>query len=144
MARVTVEDCLEQVENRFALVLIAAQRTRQIIKGAPTLLEIRAENKEAVVALREVAAGLIPYEIEAAPSQEELEEAVKVLSSAEPEEADLGPTTSQLFAGLLDNLEGPAPGSPASQTTEPAEDEDEDEDGKLDPEPSPAKKEGDQ
>lgn len=119
MARVTVEDCLERVENRFALVLIAAQRTRQIIKGAPTLLEVHADNKEAVIALREVAAGLIPYEIEAAPSEEQLEEAVKVLSHSAPEPADLGPTTSQLFAGLLDNIEGPAPGSPASQRTEP-------------------------
>ena len=59
MARVTVEDCLEQVENRFALVLLAAQRTRQLMKGEESLLEGDDENKEAVTALREIADGLI-------------------------------------------------------------------------------------
>ncbi len=58
MARVTVEDCLEQVENRFALVLLAAQRTRQLMKGEEALLE-NEDNKEAVTALREIAQGLI-------------------------------------------------------------------------------------
>ena len=62
MARVTVEDCLEHVENRFALVLLAAQRTRQIIKGATTLVSQEKGNKEAVIALREIAAGLVRFE----------------------------------------------------------------------------------
>ena len=59
MARVTVEDCLEQVENRFALVLLAAQRTRQLMKGEEALIETSSDNKEAVTALREIAEGLI-------------------------------------------------------------------------------------
>jgi len=59
MARVTVEDCLEQVENRFALVLLAAQRTRQLMKGAEPLVDNTDDNKEAVTALREIAAGAI-------------------------------------------------------------------------------------
>ena len=59
MARVTVEDCLEQVENRFALVLLAAQRTRQLMKGEEALLENAGENKEAVTALREIADGVV-------------------------------------------------------------------------------------
>jgi DNA-directed RNA polymerase subunit omega len=59
MARVTVEDCLEQVENRFALVLLAAQRTRQLMKGEEPLLNNEDDNKEAVTALREIAAGLV-------------------------------------------------------------------------------------
>lgn len=59
MARVTVEDCLEQVENRFALVLLAAQRTRQLMKGEEPLLDDTGDNKEAVTALREIAAGSI-------------------------------------------------------------------------------------
>jgi DNA-directed RNA polymerase subunit omega len=59
MARVTVEDCLEKVENRFALVLLAAQRTRQLMKGEEALLESSGDNKEAVTALREIADGLI-------------------------------------------------------------------------------------
>jgi DNA-directed RNA polymerase subunit omega len=59
MARVTVEDCLEQVENRFALVLLAAQRARQLMKGEEALLDNKDDNKEAVTALREIAAGEI-------------------------------------------------------------------------------------
>ncbi len=59
MARVTVEDCLEQVENRFALVLLAAQRTRQLMKGDDSLVDNSTDNKEAVTALREIAAGSI-------------------------------------------------------------------------------------
>jgi DNA-directed RNA polymerase subunit omega len=62
MARVTVEDCLEQVENRFALVLLAAQRTRQLMKGEEPMLDNKDDNKEAVTALREIAAGLVSLE----------------------------------------------------------------------------------
>jgi len=54
MALVTVEDCLEQVPNRFALVLLASSRTRQLIKGSRALVENQ-HNKEPVTALREVA-----------------------------------------------------------------------------------------
>ena len=54
MARVTVEDCLEHEENRFALVLLASKRTRQLMKGAPAL--VQSKNRAAVSALREIAA----------------------------------------------------------------------------------------
>jgi len=54
MARVTVEDCLEHEENRFALVVLAARRTRQLIKGAPAL--VPSKNRPIVTALREIAA----------------------------------------------------------------------------------------
>jgi len=57
MARVTIEDCLRQVPNRFALVHLAAKRVRQFYKGAPAL--VKSDNKEIVVALREIAAGKI-------------------------------------------------------------------------------------
>ena len=53
MARVTVEDCLEQVTNRFALVILAAERARQISRGANPLVDC--DNKPAVTALREIA-----------------------------------------------------------------------------------------
>jgi DNA-directed RNA polymerase subunit omega len=59
MARVTIEDCLEKVDNRFALVHLGAKRVRQLYKGAPVLLAERVKNKEIVVALREIAAGKI-------------------------------------------------------------------------------------
>jgi DNA-directed RNA polymerase subunit omega len=54
MARITVEDCLEQVPNRFELVLVAARRAKQLLKGARPLVD--SDNKEIVAALREVAA----------------------------------------------------------------------------------------
>ena len=58
MARITVEDCLEHVENRFDLVLLAARRARQIAQGADPL--VPAENdKPTVIALREIAENLI-------------------------------------------------------------------------------------
>ena len=53
MARVTVEDCLEKVTNRFALTILAAERARQISKGSKPLLTC--DNKPAVTALREIA-----------------------------------------------------------------------------------------
>ena len=56
MARVTVEDCLEREENRFALVILAAVRTRQLMKGARLQLEAhKYKNKPSVLALREIA-----------------------------------------------------------------------------------------
>jgi DNA-directed RNA polymerase subunit omega len=60
MARVTVEDCLEREENRFALVLLAARRTRQLMKGASSL--VHSKNKPAVTALREIAAGKVRFD----------------------------------------------------------------------------------
>lgn len=57
MARVTVEDCLDQVENRFALVHAAAQRAKQIFKGSNPL--VLCKNKEIVTALREIAEGKV-------------------------------------------------------------------------------------
>lgn len=57
MARITVEDCLEVVHNRFSLVLVAAERTKQLLKGSQPLIENMDENKEVVTALREIAAG---------------------------------------------------------------------------------------
>ena len=58
MARITVEDCLEHIDNRFDLVLLAARRARQIAQGADPL--VPAENdKPTVIALREIAENLI-------------------------------------------------------------------------------------
>ena len=62
MARVTVEDCLPNVGNRFDLVLVASRRARQLALGAQPLVE--AENdKPTVIALREIAEGLMNQEI---------------------------------------------------------------------------------
>ncbi|MBN1635216.1 MAG: DNA-directed RNA polymerase subunit omega [Deltaproteobacteria bacterium] len=58
MARVTIEDCLEQVEDRFSLAIAASKRTKQLMKGA-NVLSKRKENKYVVSALREIAEGKI-------------------------------------------------------------------------------------
>ena len=57
MARITVEDCLERIPNRFALVLAAARRSKQLVKGGRPLVD--SDNKEVVTALREIAAGKV-------------------------------------------------------------------------------------
>jgi len=58
MARITIEDCTKCVPNRFHLVQMAAIRTKQLKRGAKPLVQSE-ENKEVVVALREIAAGYI-------------------------------------------------------------------------------------
>ncbi|MCG3174510.1 MAG: DNA-directed RNA polymerase subunit omega [Myxococcota bacterium] len=77
MARVTVEDCLQEVDNRFALVLLAAKRTRQLVNGARPYIE-GTKNKEAVLALREIAAGHVGYD----------ENITNILRGIRPEEDD--------------------------------------------------------
>ncbi|ALM54368.1 DNA-directed RNA polymerase subunit omega [Halomonas huangheensis] len=59
MARVTVEDCLENVENRFKLVMISTQRARQLARGSRDALLPWENDKVTVMALREIADGLI-------------------------------------------------------------------------------------
>jgi DNA-directed RNA polymerase subunit omega len=56
MARITVEDCLDVVPNRFSLVLVAAERAKQLLKGATPRIGGEDDNKEIVLALREIAA----------------------------------------------------------------------------------------
>jgi len=63
MARITVEDCLRQVPNRFLLVMVAAKRAKQLYKGAQPLIENKSANKKVVLSLREIAAGKVEYEI---------------------------------------------------------------------------------
>ncbi len=58
MARVTVEDCLDKVDNRFSLVLLVSKRAKQILKGDRPLVPPN-ENKYIVNALREVASGVV-------------------------------------------------------------------------------------
>ena len=59
MARITIEDCLERVENRYELVHLTAKRVKQLREGADTLL--KSKNKEIVTALREIAAGKVKH-----------------------------------------------------------------------------------
>jgi DNA-directed RNA polymerase subunit omega len=59
VARVTVEDCLEHVHNRFALVILAAERARQLANGGRPL--VQCSNKPAVTSLREIAKGQVRF-----------------------------------------------------------------------------------
>jgi DNA-directed RNA polymerase subunit omega len=61
MARVTVEDCLPLVDNRFALVLLSSKRARQLMAGARPILEV-SKNKAPVLALREIATGKVKFD----------------------------------------------------------------------------------
>jgi DNA-directed RNA polymerase subunit omega len=63
MARVTVEDCLERVDNRFLLVMLASKRVKSLFKGARSQISNKDENKNVVIALREIAAGKVSYEL---------------------------------------------------------------------------------
>lgn len=58
MARITVEDCLERIPNRFELIHVAAKRVKQMAKGSRPLIA-HPSNKPAVLALREIAAGKV-------------------------------------------------------------------------------------
>ncbi|UCD83506.1 MAG: DNA-directed RNA polymerase subunit omega [Deltaproteobacteria bacterium] len=64
MARITVEDCLKKVDNRFRLVLMASKRAKQLMKGSENLIENKDNNKSIVVSLREIAAGKVNLEKE--------------------------------------------------------------------------------
>ncbi|MCB0364358.1 MAG: DNA-directed RNA polymerase subunit omega [Bdellovibrionaceae bacterium] len=63
MARVTVEDCLTKVQNRFALVLLVSKRAKQLMKGSQATLSAKS-NKNVVVSLREVAGGNVYFDVD--------------------------------------------------------------------------------
>ena len=77
MARVTVEDCLDHVDNRFALVVRATRRARQMSRGAEPLLP-EEDDKFTVIALREIAEGLITDDVLEAGDILPIEEAHRV------------------------------------------------------------------
>ena len=72
MARITVEDCLNHVDNRFDLVLLASRRARQLVNGVQPLLEWE-NDKPTVMALREIAEGLVDDKMVEERAQEDRE-----------------------------------------------------------------------
>jgi DNA-directed RNA polymerase subunit omega len=70
MARITVEDCMDKVENRFELVHLASKRAKQLIKGARPL--VRSANRDVVTSLREIAAGEVYFEKKHAIEEKEI------------------------------------------------------------------------
>jgi len=88
MARVTVEDCLTNVDNRFQLVLVATKRARQISLGSEPFVE-QENDKPTVLALREIAEGLVTRDILDDTIEEE------VLEFTETEDAEESPVESE-------------------------------------------------
>ena len=89
MARVTVEDCLENVANRFELVMVASKRARQIATGGKESLVQEESDKPTVIALREISEGLISADILALESQREAEEELAEVMDVEEPKADI-------------------------------------------------------
>jgi len=75
MARITVEDCLQKIDNMFDLVLLAAKRSRQLANGAEARVEWE-NDKPTVVALREIAEGQVTLELLEEPDPEPESEAI--------------------------------------------------------------------
>ena len=99
MARVTVEDCLDKVENRFELVLVAAKRAHQLNSGGYRTTLDAGKDKPTVLALREIEAGLIDASIltEEYAMEEELNAQDKLL-----QEAKMSEVTEELSEATLD------------------------------------------
>ena len=103
MARVTVEDCIEKIQNRFDLILVAAQRARGISSGDPLTIE-RDKDKNPVVALREIADETIPVD----EINEELITSLQRMKrreeeqSARDEAASVAQAEMDEMAGMLD------------------------------------------
>ena len=84
MARVTVEDCLENVANRFELVMVASKRSRQIATGGKEPMVDEESDKPTVIALREIAEGYVTADILTREEEIEVEEELlEALESAE-------------------------------------------------------------
>ena len=110
MARITVEDCLENVDNRFELVMVSSKRSRQLQTGGKDPLVAVDNDKPTVLALREIAEGLIDASIlvtkppslelaeladEAAEAVEKVAEAEETIKAVAPEEATEEPAETE-------------------------------------------------
>jgi len=82
MARITVEDCLDKVDNRFELVMVAAKRARQLATGGKEPLVQEESDKPTVIALREIEEGLIGPDFFEEPAEPTLEELLEAQADA--------------------------------------------------------------
>jgi len=114
MARITVEDCLENIGNRFELVLVAAKRARQLAEGRDPLVEVE-NDKNTVLALREIADGLVTRDIlDEEPEEEQVAEDLFIdsgmVSMAAGEEL---PANTEMTAADADSIAEEAPAADA-------------------------------
>lgn len=119
MARVTVEDCVLKIPNRFQLVMMAAQRSRELSVGGELTVD-RDNDKNPVVALREIADETVPLDDLENAVVEGLQRNIDVDEIVQEEDDDMLQVTEALneLAGLVDTGEAPAAGSPDARTTE--------------------------
>lgn len=103
MARVTVEDCLDNVANRFELVLVSSKRARQIAMGKEPMVE-EENDKPTVIALREIAEGLVTADI-----LEESEEEAEEIMAEDMEAAAAEMSTSPVDEAVAEQTSGAAP-----------------------------------
>jgi DNA-directed RNA polymerase subunit omega len=117
MARVTVEDCLANVDNRFQLVLVATKRARQLSLGAEPFVD-EDNDKPTVLALREIAEGHVTRDI----LDEQVEEEILEFITEEESEEQAEPTElDALTAALQAELAGAIEGSDDADDATPAE-----------------------
>ena len=119
MARVTVEDCVTKIPNRFQLVMMAAQRSRELSVGGELTVD-RDDDKNPVVALREIADETIPLDDLENSVIEGLQRNIDVDEIADEEDDEMLQVTEALneLAGLvdvgMDNAASPSPAAPAA------------------------------
>ncbi len=125
MARITVQDCLENVDNRFELVLTASRRARQVSLGAEPRVP-RENDKPTVIALREIAEGLVGRDVLDEPeadslpeaaTEEESTEAVAADAAATDEAADIGAATASTEEAEQPSDEAKAPDEGSAEET---------------------------
>ena len=107
MARVTVEDCLNNVDNRFQLVLVATKRARQLALGSTPFVD-EENDKPTVLALREIAEGFVTRDILDETIEEEILEFIEEGDAEESEPAELDALTAALQAELAGAQAGAA------------------------------------
>ena len=126
MARITVEDCLENVENRFDLVMIASKRARQLQTGGRDALIDEDNDKPTVVALREIAEGHINSSILTNTPEEEAEESMDEVEAAANKANDISIEEAMdavLIPEASDEEADPAPAEVAVVADETGEEE---------------------
>jgi DNA-directed RNA polymerase subunit omega len=102
MARITVEDCLNNVDNRFQLIHLAAKRVRQLKKGAEP--KVVCKNKDIVVALREIAAGEV-FQARKGQLSDQIEAPMEIDAASLLEEGLLTETQNDLPGAKMDEIQ---------------------------------------
>lgn len=118
MARVTVEDCLDKVDNRFQLVLVATKRARQLANGAQPLVDWE-NDKPTIVALREIAEGLIGPSILNEPTHPVFEEEETEVEAGGEVKAEGESETAAADAAPVADTAPVADAAPAAAADEP-------------------------